>query len=384
MDTRAKKDYRRTLRRIICLVAPHVEQLAVSNRGASGSDQPSNYVAEVAASAGNTLETLAIKDVEYALSVRQSGYLTRLRNLKTLILQFDKGFEGTGLPEAIFSLNCLTQLKIASPSVTELSPSITKLSNLKVLCLENGNIGLLPRELSSCSALTALTIRTSPELFSTTSPHWRYNWLTICLIRSLRSLDLCNCGIRTVCWDRDDDSTCELTRLCLSSNNLSGLDKADLRFPTRALQELDISSCNISALPHCVPSMAHLKKLDISHNNFVDLEEELRECGALEEINAAGNSFPCLPLSAICGLSRLERLDCRECMYLEVASPIENLWEDLPSLKAIMMQKGTTNTPFQTISLEHMRKLSQDYKAMNKALTCDLFPETGSMLYPQP
>lgn len=80
---------------------------------------------------------------------------------------------------------------------------------------------------------------------------------------------------------------------------------------------LDLSVCQLSALPRSVCGVAKLRHLDIPGNGLVCLPEEFSQLVHLEELEAYDNNFPAIP-EALHKMGRLATVDLSGCIYLEV------------------------------------------------------------------
>ena len=202
-------------------------------------------------------------------------------------------------PEVVGNMSCLLVLSLNETAITRLPLSIEHL------------IGLINLYLRDCKNLSSL-------------PNGCYSSM------SLKSLNLSGCSklvklpknlgnIETL--EELDVSRTAITGLPLSTENLIGLTKLDLR------------DCkNLSSLPNGCYSSMSLKSLNLSGcSKLVKLPENLGNIEILEELDVSGTAITGLPLS-IEHLIGLIKLDLRDCKNL---SSLPNICYSSMSLKTL-------------------------------------------------
>jgi Leucine-rich repeat (LRR) protein len=81
------------------------------------------------------------------------------------------------------------------------------------------------------------------------------------------------------------------------------------------LWNLNLSDCNLKAIPNDIGSLSSLKCLNLSGNKLVCLPESLCQLSHLWNLNLSKNNLKCLPESI--GQSRLAKIDVSDCTRLK-------------------------------------------------------------------
>nr|XP_023880431.1 TMV resistance protein N-like [Quercus suber] len=215
------------------------------------------------------LNKTAIKDLPLFVE-----YLTGL-------IKLDLGYckKLSSLPDAICSLTSLKTLSLSGCSkLYKLPENLGNLEGLEELDLSETAI----RELPSLNYLKVLYLHGCKEL----SPKSSNKFLSFPLMHGRRSPN----------------------PMAMLKHSLSGL---------WSLTDLDLSYCNLQAIPYILGSMSSLKILNLRGNNFVCLPKSIIELSKLQKLYLSGctslQSLPKLPLN-------IKEIDATECTSLETLS----------------------------------------------------------------
>jgi len=277
---------------------------------------------------------------------------------------FDQAtFEGDGIPPAILGLTGLTSLELSSSSICTMDADISRLSGLKYLAVWNSELTTLPPTFSRLSALSVLDFGPA-NLFSGTDDEAMANWRCISTL-ALKELTLRNCGIRKVLAV---SLPAGITYLDLSGNPLGPEGSvADIQH-MRRLKELNLSSCNLSAVPPPVVRNSSITSLDLSENLIVDLTisdddphpEHIGWMRNLRKLCLQNNRLPAIP-PALNFLKGLETLDLSNNKYLEVAASLDWLGLLLDRLQVLKLEKSITGQ-YHATTLKWFEELRQLYE----------------------
>ena len=181
------------------------------------------------------------------------------------LIKLDLGYckNLSSLPDAICSLTSLKNLNLSGCSKLYILPdNLGNLEGLEELDLSETAI----RELPSLNYLKVLYLHGCKEL----SPKSSNKFLSFPLTHGRRSPNL----------------------MAMLEHSLSSLS---------SLTDLDLSYCNLQAIPYILGSMSSLKVLNLRGNNFVCLPKSIIELSKLQRLYLSGctslQSLPKLPLS---------------------------------------------------------------------------------------
>ena len=118
------------------------------------------------------------------------------------------------------------------------------------------------------------------------------------------------------------ESTCNLKRLDLSSNNLTPFPKA-IGHLTQ-LEELDLRNNNLTSLPEIIGHLAQLEMLDLSSNKLTSLPDGICDLVQLKGLHVNDNQLAFLP-GGIGNLTQLNWLNLRDNMLTSLPEGIGNL-----------------------------------------------------------
>ena len=229
-------------------------------------------------------------------------YMKNLNNLRLLSTAI------TLLPESIGNLSDLSSLNLWETKLTELPESIGKLSSLSSLNLSGTRLTELPESIGNLSSLSSLDLS---ETRLTGLPE------SIGNLSSLSSLDLGDTG---------------LTKLPESIGNLSSLSNLDLSYTKLTelpesigklsnLSILKLGGTSLTELPEGVVNLSNLSSLDLSYTELTELPESIGNLSSLSSLSLSFTRLTKLPES-IGNLKSLQALDLR---YLSLDAIPESL-----------------------------------------------------------
>ena len=195
----------------------------------------------------------------------------------------------------------LSYLKITDNILTELLPSINKLTNLKELNLEHNKLTTIPE--GAFNGLINLEDLNLGYNNLITIPEGAFNGLT-----NLKELNLgCN-NLATIPEGAFNGLT-NLAGLYLSDNNLTTIPDGAFKGLT-ALTELYLSCNNLTTIPDgAFNDLTNLAELNLGHNNLTTIpEDDFNGLTALRELNLGNNNLTNIPDNAFNGLTNLAEL----------------------------------------------------------------------------
>ena len=203
------------------------------------------------------------------------------------------------LPENLGNIKGLEELDVSETAITELPSSFVLLKNIKVLSLHRckGLSSISSNKLISFPLIQKRRVDPTDILGRTLSNLW-----------SLTELDLSYCNLQAI----PDSFGClsSLKYLNLKGNNFVYLPESTLS-NLWSLTLLNISDCNLQAIPNSLGCLSSLKELDLKGNNFVYLPEStLSNLWSLTILNLSDCNLQAIPDSLGC-LSSLEYLDLK-------------------------------------------------------------------------
>jgi internalin A len=169
----------------------------------------------------------------------------------------------TSLPEAIFNLTAIKQLRLSANQLTALSESIGCFSTLNELHLNSNSLRALPE------AIGRLT--------------------------SLKQISLSNNRLTTL--PKAIGRLTSLRQLFMSGNEFAELPEA-IRGLT-GLRELDLANNKITGLPNAIDELTELRELNLANNQITDLPAELSRLARLRALYLHGNTGINLPAEVL-------------------------------------------------------------------------------------
>ena len=210
-------------------------------------------IAKRFASGFRTVVTYLIKEkyIQY-LDTDELNTLVENSNFKELYLIhcFSKK-----IPEWIFELKSLEELRISDNKLTTLSDSISKLTSLKILEIYRNKLSAIPESIGKLSSLEKLNL-VGNQLSSLPE--------SIAKLQSLKELHL-------------------------HSNKFTVFPEVITKL--KSLQILGFSSNRLSRLPESISDLKSLRELDLSHNKFTELPRCLMEFKGLRRVTFNSNPF---------------------------------------------------------------------------------------------
>ncbi|XP_019626607.1 PREDICTED: uncharacterized protein LOC109471708 [Branchiostoma belcheri] len=224
------------------------------------------------------------------------------RTLLTLNLSREYGsdFEPLAqLPEEVFELQELEVLDLTGNKNIDISDQLTKLTNLKVLCLHNCNLKTVPAAVMKLPQLEMLILSYNENI---TLPDEMSGLI------NLTVLDLENCNLDT------------LPPVVLKLSNLQELDlsadwdsKLKISLPDELsnmnkLKGLRLHCRKLDTIPQVVLKLPQLEELDLSGNSGIHLPDGLAGLTNLRVLKLAGAGMETVP-PVVLKLPQLEELD---------------------------------------------------------------------------
>ena len=291
--------------------------------------------------------------------------LSNLRHLLFLDLSMNQ-FSGQ-IPSSLSNLQHLIHLDLSQNKFNgQITSSLSNLQHLVILDLsENRFVGPLPNKITGLSNLTRLSF--NDNLLNGTIPTW---CLSLPFLQELNlsenqftghipSISSQSLESLYLCYNKLHDNIPQsvftlvnLTLLCLSSNNFSGLQNYTIFTNAPLLEILYLSSVGLTEFPNFLGKIPMLIELDLSDNKLNGtVPKWLHEMGSLQILNLSHNllttpmnqfsrnynlkfldiSFNLLTSdvsSSICNVSRLQALILSHNKLTGVIPPciFANLW----------------------------------------------------------
>lgn len=248
----------------------HLKELLIKCNSFFRHDLP-NWIQEI-----TTLETLYLNAIGSDESILILGKLT---NLKILVI--NNCYLRT-LPSIIAKLKNLRILDLRDCSLNQISEEIGQLAQLEYLYLDENNIEELPISISQFEHLLVLSIKKEGR--------HAYNLKSfpdsICKIHSLKELYLDGNSI-----DHIPNSIGELTNLeVLSLNNTKLTSLPEKIGDCKNLKVVNLKNCNLTSLPESITQLTRLETLDIEGNILSGVSQKtaqyLLEFGMITEKDA--------------------------------------------------------------------------------------------------
>ena len=187
------------------------------------------------------------------------------------------------VPESVWELANLEELRLDNNKLKTLSPAIAKLTKLRRLWIGWNPFEGFPEAVCKLEQLEALSVygcqlSVLPSSFAS--------------LRNLLELDLDNNA-----FEQFPKVVCELRslrKLWLNGNKLSSLPQSFANL--RELRELDISINRFKEFPQVVCELPNLESLVIGGNQLSELPLAITKLVRLKFLNLSGNSFTSFPL----------------------------------------------------------------------------------------
>eukprot|EP01041_Mallomonas_annulata_P001413 gene1413-2711_t len=195
------------------------------------------------------------------------------------------------ITDDLYSLK-LKHLDLSNNQLTEISPCIGQLTELKELLLFSNLITILPPEISYCQSLQLLECRRNQLRRFPDVSH----------LNSLTFLDL---GENRISEMPVLPAVGTLGRLHLNNNQLSSLDHLDrLLCCSSTLAELHLQSNKLKVIPAEMAYLSSLKVLDVGANDISDIPAALGYMNSLQRLILDGNPLRTIRRSMGMGASQ--------------------------------------------------------------------------------
>ncbi|XP_019614118.1 PREDICTED: uncharacterized protein LOC109462063 [Branchiostoma belcheri] len=203
------------------------------------------------------------------------------------------------LPEEVFELKELEALDLTDNENIDISNQLTKLTNLKVLCLDNCDLKTVPAAVMKLPQLEMLVLSYNKNI---TLPDEMSGLI------NLTVLDLQNCNLKTV--PAAVMKLPQLEMLVLSNNE--NITLPDEMSGLINLTVLHLQMCNLDTLPPVVLKLTNLQVLDLSAGwdsiLKISVPDELSKLNKLKVLTLRYRNLDTVP-PAVLTLPQLEELD---------------------------------------------------------------------------
>ncbi|XP_078697446.1 uncharacterized protein LOC144925343 [Branchiostoma floridae x Branchiostoma belcheri] len=248
------------------------------------------------------------------------------------------------LPEEVFELKELEALDLTDNENIDLSDQLTKLTNLKVLCLDNCDLDTVPAAVMKLPQLEMLILSNNENI---TLPD-EMSGLT-----NLTVLDLQNCNLKTV--PAAVIKLPQLEMLVLSNNE--NITLPDEMSGLTNLTVLDLQNCNLKTVPAAVIKLPQLEMLILSNNENITLPDEMSGLTNLTALDLGKCDLDTLP-PVVLKLSNLQLLDLSAGWgsHLKISLPDE--LSKLNNLKVLRLRCRKLDTvPLAVLELPQLEEL---------------------------
>ena len=216
------------------------------------------------------------------------NYYSKLKNIEYLEILKDYGFNTYNKINRlnIYYMTKLKYLKINS-NITNISPKIKNLVNLRKLDLSNNLLVKLPNEICALDNLLLLDITINKISNLPTN---------ISKLNNLKQFNLDNNNFETINI-KINNKNCfkNLIHLSISNNKLNHIPK--FIFELTNLQHLDLSYNNINYIDDKIGNLINLKKLKLNNNNIFFINECLFNLTKLVELDLGYNAITDIPVT---------------------------------------------------------------------------------------
>lgn len=341
--------------------APHLTHLDVSD----------NRIAE--------LDHIDLSKVTHLVSLRVQNnhmsqlpsYFSSMQFLKDLIVSNNR-FEV--FPEVACDLQSLLQLDISFNTIAELPKRINNLQNLQRLVLVGNSLEVLPDEIASLHQLQVIDLRRNllhdikalfglPKLESLLCEHNSIKHLDVTFGTRLRRLEIGQNPLSRTTFKAED--TCSLTKLDLSSSNISKLDDRMLTM-LPSLEELILDRNKLAVLPETISRLKHLRRLSCTANLLAMLPDTIGQLTNLVDLKLYSNNLRSLPASLW------------QCASLQSINISSNLLETFPLPQMTLLQATETSSAANT----NIPAASESRKGSASSLGAAVLPSGARLLPP--
>ena len=242
----------------------------------------------------NNLEELYLDNWENLKQISES--IAKLKNLKILSIENSKM---NSLPESIGKLNNLVELVLNKNKLKSLPESIGLLKDLKALSVRSNNLDSLPESIKTLKNLQILNLSEN-NLNSLPSELGE--------LQNLEKLNLKNNQLESL--PREIGNLDKLSLLNLSDNQLSSFFPHI--FNLINLEKLYFDRNNIHQIPNQINNLKQLESLSLNNNGIIELNVAIGDLNKLKTLNLIGNKLSStLPKEIGSALRKLEDQGCK-------------------------------------------------------------------------
>uniref|UniRef100_A0A7N2MP37 ADP-ribosyl cyclase/cyclic ADP-ribose hydrolase n=1 Tax=Quercus lobata TaxID=97700 RepID=A0A7N2MP37_QUELO len=302
------------------------------------------------------LDELRLIDLSDSQNLIEMPDLSRAPKLKQLILR--RCIRLYEIHASVGNLKWLTRLDLNGCKCLSSLPIVCcYLMSLKILTLSGcSKINKLPEDLGNIEGLEVLDVS---ETAITELPS------SSVLLKNLRVLSLRRCeGLSSTSSNKLISFFPLMKKRRVDPTGMLGRSLSNLR----SLTYLDLSYCNLQAIPDSLGCLSSLTRLNLNYCNLQAIPDSLGCLSSLEYLHLSGNNFVCLPKSTT-QLYNMKHLFLRGCTHLrslpELPLNIGYLCADgCTSLEILPLRPE--DGPFPNLSLLGCNKLinNEDYDDM--------------------
>ncbi|XP_019626604.1 PREDICTED: malignant fibrous histiocytoma-amplified sequence 1 homolog [Branchiostoma belcheri] len=205
------------------------------------------------------------------------------------------------LPEEVFELKELEALDLTNNTNIDLSDQLTKLTNLKLLCLDKCGLKTVPAAVMKLPQLEMLILSNNKNI---TLPD-EMSGLT-----NLTVLDLKRCNLDTILPVVLKLSNLQWLDLSAGGKSMLKISLPDELSKLNKLKVLRLRYCKLDTVPPAVLKLPQLEELDLSGNSGIHLPDGLAGLTNLRVLKLAGTGMETVP-PVVWRLTQLEWLDLR-------------------------------------------------------------------------
>ncbi|XP_078697419.1 uncharacterized protein LOC144925314 [Branchiostoma floridae x Branchiostoma belcheri] len=234
--------------------------------------------------------------------IRKEWNIMGKRTLLTLDLFCEYRSSPTSLaqlPKEVFELKELEALDLTKNKNIDLSHQLTKLTNLKVLCLDDCDLKTVPAAVMKLPQLEMLILSNNRNI---TLPD-EMSGLT-----NLTVLDLRYCNLDTLPSVVLKLTNLQVLDLSAGWNSILKISVPDELSKLNKLKVLTLRYRNLDTVPPAVLKLPQLEELDLSGNSGIHLPDGLAGLTNLRVLKLAGTDMETVP-PAVQNLPQLEELD---------------------------------------------------------------------------
>ncbi len=243
------------------------------------------------------------------------------------------------IPDELYNLTFLEELKLPGLGMEEISPKIKKLQYLKTLDLHSNSLSELPKEFDRLNNLEELNLQTNEfKIFPKVLYHLS-GLKRLYLLSNYVQLpvDISKCSsleelsFSKFYGSKIPDQFCELKALKSLTLRIIGDKKITEKifFPFEfskltALETIDLSHCNVEEIPEVFFQIHSLKSLILRKNYINKIPKQIANLSKLEVLDVWSNPIESFP-EEITTLTNLRYLNIGETKIKEIPSSVAKL-----------------------------------------------------------